>query len=121
MIIKSLSSTQAHQIVQDVYHQEVNHHTSFPDRPAVASVSKTSVLSSSYNIFYHLLLMYPLPVSHQKSVTSNQTKFDTTDDVQIVGATKTNSLALKTILLLMSVKIHEVKGDGNCLYHSIAH
>ena len=50
-----------------------------------------------------------------KSVTSNQTRFDTTDDVQIVVATKTNSLALKTILLLMSVKLHEVEGDGNCL------
>ena len=48
-------------------------------------------------------------------------KFDTADDVQIVGATNTNSLALEAVLLLMSVKKHIVKGDGNCLYHSIAH
>ena len=120
MIIKSLSLTQAHEVLQNAYYQALNHHTSHPDGTAVASISKTSMLPPC-----NKFLSYPAVPSASKPsknpIISNQTKLDTIDDVQIVGATKTNSLALEAVLLLISVKKHKVKGDGNCLYHSIAH
>ena len=49
-------------------------------------------------------------------------KFDNApDEVQITGATKTMSLPLQTVLQHLHVKKHSVKGDGSCLYHSVAH
>ena len=120
MIIKSLSSTQVHEVAQDTYYQALNRHTSHPDRTAVVSIGKTSVLPP-YNKFSPSPAVPSASKVSQNFVTSNQTKLDTVDDVQIVGATKAKLLALDAVLLHMSVKKHEVKGDGNCLYHSIAH
>ena len=48
-------------------------------------------------------------------------KCDTANDVQVVEATKTDSMSLQAVLLHMKARRHVVKGDGNCLYHSIAH
>ena len=66
------------------------------------------------------LLPCPSKLSSQNS-TSDPGKCSTTGDVQILGSTKTNSLSLQAALQCMDVKQHVVKGDGNCLYHSIAH
>ena len=66
------------------------------------------------------LLLCPSKLSSQNA-TSDPGKCSTTGDVQIVGSTKTNSLSLQAALQRMDAKQHVVKGNGNCLYHSIAH
>lgn len=55
--------------------------------------------------------------SSSKTVSTD----DKTDDVQILGMTKTRSVPLDIVLQYLHVKKHSVKGDGSCLYHSVAH
>jgi len=42
-------------------------------------------------------------------------------DVQIISAQKTKSVSLNCVMQQLHAVKHVIKGDGSCLYHTIAH
>ena len=43
------------------------------------------------------------------------------NDIQIVGEAKASTMPIQTVLQNLNLKKHPIKGDGDCLYHSLAH
>ena len=52
---------------------------------------------------------------------SSSSKYVDTHAVQIIGETKANAVSIHTVLQLLNIRKHAIKGDGGCLYHSVAH
>ena len=44
-----------------------------------------------------------------------------TQDVRITGETNVNTLSIQTVFQHLNIRKHLIKGDGDCLYHSVAH
>ena len=52
---------------------------------------------------------------------SSSSKYVDTHAVQIIGETKASAVSIHTVLQLLNIRKHAIKGDGDCLYHSVAH
>ena len=52
---------------------------------------------------------------------SSSGKSGETHDVKIIRETKAGTMSLQTVLQHLNIKKHPIKGDGDCLYHSVAH
>ena len=62
-----------------------------------------------------------LPCPAMSSDKLSSSKSVDTHDVQIIGETKASTVSIQTVLQQLNIRKHPIKGDGNCLYHSVAH
>jgi len=109
-------------IIKSTAHRKPQIMCNLPTHPVEAVDNKSSGSSPHGSLLpHHSLLTDSGSKLLQSAVTSGIVKCDTADDIQVVGATKTDSMSLQAFLLHMKARKHVVKGDGNCLYHSIAH
>ena len=76
-------------------------------------VSESSVITKS-------IVRKPACTTMSPAVSSSS-KYVDTHAVQIIGETKANAVSIQTVLQLLNIRKHAIKGDRDCLYHSVAH
>ena len=88
-------------------------HNTKSDLHTRSRVSESSAITKSVAKKTAYTIMLPGVSSLSKSVDTHA--------VKIIGESKGSAVSIQTVLQHLNIRKHAIKGDGDCLYHSVAH